>query len=251
MANAYVRMRHPDYDALRGMLDDVGPHRARPRELTRAAVTPSITLLGPQRRPTLDRVLSSLDVDGPVADRHRRLAGARVRRRRARSGCSAGGASTCGCTPAGWTCCERDPEYAAAEREHRAVLDELQQLYLVQLDHALQAAVRGGRAAAAAAPQRPGDARWPTRWRRCGCSTRRTWPGSRQLHDDFYGAWRPEERAADRRAPRGGAAAAVGPRRAWSSPAGTSACWCACCTCSTWRRTCRRGWSPGRPGRWR
>ena len=24
MANAYVRMRHPDYDALRGMLDEVG-----------------------------------------------------------------------------------------------------------------------------------------------------------------------------------------------------------------------------------
>jgi len=24
MANAYVRMRHPDYDALRGMLDTVG-----------------------------------------------------------------------------------------------------------------------------------------------------------------------------------------------------------------------------------
>ena len=24
MANAYVRMRHPDFDALRGMLDDVG-----------------------------------------------------------------------------------------------------------------------------------------------------------------------------------------------------------------------------------
>ncbi|MHA6618004.1 hypothetical protein [Pseudonocardia sp. DLS-67] len=23
-ANAYVRMRHPDYDVLRGMLDDVG-----------------------------------------------------------------------------------------------------------------------------------------------------------------------------------------------------------------------------------
>ena len=27
MANAWVRMRHPDYDTLRGMLDDVGPHR--------------------------------------------------------------------------------------------------------------------------------------------------------------------------------------------------------------------------------
>jgi hypothetical protein len=24
MANAYVRMRHPDYDTLRGMLDNVG-----------------------------------------------------------------------------------------------------------------------------------------------------------------------------------------------------------------------------------
>jgi hypothetical protein len=24
MANAYVRMKHPDYDTLRGMLDDVG-----------------------------------------------------------------------------------------------------------------------------------------------------------------------------------------------------------------------------------
>jgi len=24
MANAYVRMRHPDFDSLRGMLDDVG-----------------------------------------------------------------------------------------------------------------------------------------------------------------------------------------------------------------------------------
>ena len=24
MANAYIRMKHPDYDVLRGMLDDVG-----------------------------------------------------------------------------------------------------------------------------------------------------------------------------------------------------------------------------------
>ena len=31
MANAYVRMRHPDYDALRGMLDDVGRTVQRPR----------------------------------------------------------------------------------------------------------------------------------------------------------------------------------------------------------------------------
>ena len=29
MANAYIRMRHPDYDVLRGMLDRRGPHRPR------------------------------------------------------------------------------------------------------------------------------------------------------------------------------------------------------------------------------
>ena len=34
---------------------------------------------------------------------------------------------------------QADPEYAAAEREHRLVLDELRQLYLIRLDHALQA----------------------------------------------------------------------------------------------------------------
>ena len=31
MANAYVRMRHPDYDVLHGMLDEVGADRARAR----------------------------------------------------------------------------------------------------------------------------------------------------------------------------------------------------------------------------
>jgi esterase/lipase superfamily enzyme len=34
---------------------------------------------------------------------------------------------------------DRDREYAIAERDHRAVLDELRELYLVQLDHALRA----------------------------------------------------------------------------------------------------------------
>ena len=35
---------------------------------------------------------------------------------------------------------ERDREYAHAEREHEAALDELRRLYLTQLDHALRAA---------------------------------------------------------------------------------------------------------------
>ena len=36
MANAWVRMRHPDYDTLRGMLDDVGRTVQRPRRMTAA-----------------------------------------------------------------------------------------------------------------------------------------------------------------------------------------------------------------------
>ena len=43
MANAYVRMRHPDYDALRGMLDDVGRTVARARRVS----SRQVTLLGP------------------------------------------------------------------------------------------------------------------------------------------------------------------------------------------------------------
>ena len=34
---------------------------------------------------------------------------------------------------------DRDPEFAAGERGLAAVLDELQELYLLRLDHALQA----------------------------------------------------------------------------------------------------------------
>ena len=37
MANAYVRMRHPDYDTLRGMLDDVGTHHPCVRAVNNAA----------------------------------------------------------------------------------------------------------------------------------------------------------------------------------------------------------------------
>jgi hypothetical protein len=87
---------------------------------------------------------------------------------------------------------QADPEYAAAEREHRLVLDELRQLYLIRLDHALQAesavsARTAGRAhtlamasADALEAVRLLDA---THLARVG-----------ELHDDFYGTWRLEER---------------------------------------------------------
>ena len=94
MANAYVRMRHPDYDALRGMLDAVGQHTARLR-LVR------VTLLGPQRRPTLDTVAASLRLEGPIATI---TAGWQERETDdgALGSSSAPAMSTSRCTGAGW-----------------------------------------------------------------------------------------------------------------------------------------------------
>ena len=97
-----------------------------------------VTLLGPQRRPTLDTVAASLYPDGPIATitagwRERepddgelgKLLGSRdVNLRLHRRWLDAQ---------------ERDPELALGERKLAAVLDELQDLYLLRLDHALRA----------------------------------------------------------------------------------------------------------------
>ena len=66
----------PTHDALRGMLERGRADAARLR-LVR------VTLLGPQRRPTLDTAAASLRLAGPIATDHRRVAGARARRQRA------------------------------------------------------------------------------------------------------------------------------------------------------------------------
>jgi hypothetical protein len=87
---------------------------------------------------------------------------------------------------------ERDREFARAESEHRAVLDELQQLYLVQLDHALRAMYALG--------QRPGD-----RPRTIRAALDDAMAVVRLVDDRhimrvaaaqgaFFSAWRPEER---------------------------------------------------------
>jgi hypothetical protein len=102
-------------------------------------VTPAITLLGPQRRPTLDRVLSSLGVEGSVAVvnagwQEREVDDAEI------LALPGGGRAVNLRLFARWMdVLHADPEYAAAEREHRLVLEELRQLYLIRLDHALQA----------------------------------------------------------------------------------------------------------------
>jgi hypothetical protein len=101
-------------------------------------VTPAVTVLGPQRQPTLDRVLGRLDLDGPVAAI---TAGWQEREADdAELMTLLGGRGQNLRLHARWLdALHADAEYSAAEREHRAVLDQMQQLYLLRLDHALRA----------------------------------------------------------------------------------------------------------------
>jgi hypothetical protein len=154
-------------------------------------VTPSITLLGPQRRPTLDRVLSSLGVDGRVA-----IVNAGWREREADDaeilGLAGEGAVNLRLFARWMDALRADPEYAAAEREHRLVLDELRQLYLIRLDHALQAE-------AAVAARTDGHAHTLAMASTDALEAVRLLDATHlarvgELHDDFYGAWRLEER---------------------------------------------------------
>jgi len=97
-----------------------------------------VTLLGPQRRPTLDTVAASLYPEGPVAtitagwqEREPddgelgKLLGSRdVNLRLYRRWLDVQ---------------ERDPQFAVGERQLAGVLEELQEMYLLRLDHALRA----------------------------------------------------------------------------------------------------------------
>ena len=156
-------------------------------------MTPSITLLGPQRRPALDRVLSSLGVGGPVA-----VVNAGWQERESDDaeilGLAGGQAVNLRLFARWMTVLQADPEYAEAEREHRLVLDELQQLYRIRLDHALQAlyavTARGGGHAAVEATAL-GDALAAVRLLDATHVAR-----VQELHDAFYGTWRLEERGA-------------------------------------------------------
>jgi len=96
-----------------------------------------IVVLGPQRWPTLDAVVRSLDLSGPIATV---TAGWQEREPDdAEFDALVGGRSVNLRLHARWQdVLARDPEYAAAELEHRAALRELQELHLVQLDGALR-----------------------------------------------------------------------------------------------------------------
>jgi len=95
-------------------------------------------LLGPQRRPTLDRVLDAFEVNGSIA-----AITAGWQERESDDGelmSILGGRGVNLRLHERWMgVLHDDPDYARAEREHRAVLAELQQFYLLRLDHALRA----------------------------------------------------------------------------------------------------------------
>jgi hypothetical protein len=156
-------------------------------------MTPSITLLGPQRRPSLDRVLDSLDVSGPVGTV---TAGWQERESDdAEVDALAGGRTVNLRLHGRWMdVLLRDPEFATAEREHRLMLDELRQLYLVRLDHALQAL---------AAVAQPSDGHARTREMAAADALaivrlidEKHLARVQELHADFYASWRLEERGA-------------------------------------------------------
>jgi hypothetical protein len=156
-------------------------------------MSPSITLLGPQRRPTLDRVLQSLQVGGPIV-----MINAGWQEREsddAELTALAGGQAVNLRLFARWMdVLHADPEYALAEREHRLVLDELRQLYLIRLDHALQAVH-------AVAARHDGHARTREIALEDAFAALRLLDAThlvrlQELHDAFYARWRLEERAA-------------------------------------------------------
>jgi hypothetical protein len=97
-----------------------------------------VILLGPQRRPTLEPVVRSLHLDGPVATI---TAGWQEREPDdgELSGLLGGRDVNLGLYRRWLEVAELDPDYAAAERRLADELAERQDLYLLRLDHALRA----------------------------------------------------------------------------------------------------------------
>jgi hypothetical protein len=97
-----------------------------------------ITLLGPQRRPTLQGVVASLYPEGPVATvtagwQEREPDDAEL------SKLVGGRDVNLGLYRRWLDVAERDPVFAVGERALAGLLDELQDSYLLRLDHELQA----------------------------------------------------------------------------------------------------------------
>ncbi len=96
-----------------------------------------VVLLGPQRRPTVDTVVRSLRLDGPIATI---TAGWQEREPDDELGKHLGSRDVNLSLYGRWLDVqERDPGFAAGERRLNGVLEEVQDIYLLRLDYALQA----------------------------------------------------------------------------------------------------------------
>jgi hypothetical protein len=120
-----------------------------------------VILLGPQRRPTIGAVMASLDLGGPIAT----ITAGWQEREPADSELSEllGGRDVNLSLYQRWLDVQdRDPGFAAAQRDLQGLLDEAQDIYLLRLDHALAAVyaiARRGRPERHRADGRQADAR--------------------------------------------------------------------------------------------
>jgi hypothetical protein len=149
-----------------------------------------VTLLGPQRRPTLDTVVRSQRIEGPIATitagwQEREPDDDELKEQ------LDGRAVNLGLYGRWLDVQDRDPGFSAADRQLRRVLEEVQDLYLLRLDHALQAVyavqrrsgndrLRDNAVTEAVADVRELDARHMQR--------------ISDIHDEFYQTWPPHDR---------------------------------------------------------
>ena len=151
----------------------------------------TVTLLGPQRRPSVQHVARDLDPNASVAmvtagwqerepddaELHELLGGR---------------AMNLGLHGRWLDVHERDREFAHAERDHDAALAELRSLYLSQLDHALLAAYAVGHAKETR--PRLGAAAFNDAIDVIRLVDHQHLTRVRDAQHAFYAAWRPEER---------------------------------------------------------
>jgi hypothetical protein len=150
----------------------------------------SVTLLGPQREPDLDKVVASLNLEGPIATitagwGERESDDGQLNQLLDSRDVNLG-------LYRRWLDVqERDPDFAAAQRRLREVLDEVQDIYLLRLDHSLRAVD--------AVQRRSGNERF-----RADAVTQaidavreldaRHLDKISDIHTEFYEAWPPHER---------------------------------------------------------
>lgn len=151
-----------------------------------------VTLLGPQRTPDVHAVVRSLDLDGPTA-----TVTAGWSDRESDDGELdelLGGRSVNLALYRRWRDVQdRDPEFATADRRRRDVLDELQEIYLVRLDHALRAA---GEIQRRTGNERILDDALGQAVDAVRELDERHLDEVREVHDEFYAGWPPHERPA-------------------------------------------------------